>query len=255
MASKYWIKLYHEMLDDPKVGRMSDRLCWRMIQCFLLAGEIDRDGLLQATQDMAWRFRMDKEELETDLIELQQHGILEFRDGIWFVLKFADRQAPVESTERWRRWRDRQRKKEYYGETTKEQRESNVTQTNRLTDKIRIDKKREDTDLKPPPDKPIPKEPKSVRVFREVMGFWPPKEARPMMDEHIGDEPEKVKRWQQLLVDWKLAGYRKGNIAGMLDAFKSGGLRQGFEMQNDDVSGSKAWYKEQFGELPRTRSY
>ena len=25
---KYWIKLYHEILDDPKMGRLSDRT-WR----------------------------------------------------------------------------------------------------------------------------------------------------------------------------------------------------------------------------------
>ena len=25
MASRYWIKLYHEILDDPKMGRLTDR--------------------------------------------------------------------------------------------------------------------------------------------------------------------------------------------------------------------------------------
>ena len=41
MGAKFWIKLYHEILDDPKMGRMPDRLWRRTIELFLLAGELD----------------------------------------------------------------------------------------------------------------------------------------------------------------------------------------------------------------------
>ena len=46
MASKYWIKLYYEILDDPKLGKLTDWLFRRAIELFLLAGENDNDGLL-----------------------------------------------------------------------------------------------------------------------------------------------------------------------------------------------------------------
>ena len=39
MPSKYWIKLYHEVLDDPKMARLPDRLYRRCIEVFLLAGK------------------------------------------------------------------------------------------------------------------------------------------------------------------------------------------------------------------------
>lgn len=45
MASKYWIKLYHEILDDHKMGRLPDRLWRRVIELILLAGEQDDEGL------------------------------------------------------------------------------------------------------------------------------------------------------------------------------------------------------------------
>ena len=44
MASRYWIKLYHEILEDPKMGRLSDRQFRRVIELFLLAGDCEMDG-------------------------------------------------------------------------------------------------------------------------------------------------------------------------------------------------------------------
>ena len=64
MASRYWIKLYHEILDDPKMGRLPDALFRRAIELFLIAGENGRDGGLPALADIAWRLRADEIELD-----------------------------------------------------------------------------------------------------------------------------------------------------------------------------------------------
>lgn len=114
MKSKYWIKLYHEILDDPKMGKLPDRLYRRTIECFLLAGDFDQGGFLPPLEDIAWRLHLDAEQLETDLIELQRIGLLDVIDGRWFVAKFAERQAADSNTERWQRWNERQRKGDYY---------------------------------------------------------------------------------------------------------------------------------------------
>lgn len=114
MPSKYWIKLYHEILDDPKMGRLSDRLFRRTIEFFLLAGEVDRDGELPPLPDIAWRLRTDDEQLETEMIELQRIGILSYSEGEWVVTKFADRQSAVSGAERVARYRQRKRQDEYY---------------------------------------------------------------------------------------------------------------------------------------------
>ena len=60
MASKYWIKLYHEILDDPKMGRLPDALFRRAIEFFLIAGERGREGDLPPLADIAWRLRADE---------------------------------------------------------------------------------------------------------------------------------------------------------------------------------------------------
>lgn len=150
MASKYWIKLYHEILDDPKMGRLPDNLWRRVIELFLIAGDADGEGELPPINDISWRLRVDSNQLMREMEELQTAGILSCVDDQWIVTNFAKRQAAETSTERWRRWRDRQRKEKYYQteeqqesntEQTDDQRISNETQTIRLTD---IDKDKEE---------------------------------------------------------------------------------------------------------------
>ena len=41
---KHWIKLWPELLYDPKMAQLDDHL-WRVaVSCFLLAGEVDQHG-------------------------------------------------------------------------------------------------------------------------------------------------------------------------------------------------------------------
>lgn len=116
MASKYWIKLYHEMLDDPKVARLNDSTYRRFIECLLLAGELDEEGLLPPVADMAWRLRQSETALAQDLsrlaigemVELKQHE----GEERWFISKFAKRQSPTPGAQRVRAYRERKRKEE-----------------------------------------------------------------------------------------------------------------------------------------------
>ena len=114
MASKYWIKLYHEMLDDPKVGRLSDSMYRRFVECLLLAGELDEDGFLPPVEDMAWRLRMQEEAVKRDMSGLALAGLLELKaheDGDrWYVSKFEERQRASDAAERMREYRKRKRK-------------------------------------------------------------------------------------------------------------------------------------------------
>jgi DNA-binding transcriptional regulator YhcF (GntR family) len=142
MASKYWIKLYHEILDDAKMGRMPDRLWRRTIELFLLAGELDEDGLLPPTRDIAWRLRIDDDGLADDLALLETYQIVHKENGHYVVTKFADRQSAMSSAERTRRYRETEKHNEYetahYGNCNEHRDE---TVTNRYTDiDIDIDK-------------------------------------------------------------------------------------------------------------------
>lgn len=181
MASKYWIKLYHEILDDPKMGRLRDRLWRRVIECFLLAGELEEDGWLPPLADMAWRLRADAEQLETELAELAAVGILEMREGRWFVSKFAERQAALSGAERMARLRERKRKQEYYAGETPELPDSDDGVTFRHTD-TDTEKKRKDTDSAPAP---------LVRAFCDYLKI-PAPDLRDRWAMHNWLEPESA---------------------------------------------------------------
>ena len=107
MAGNYWIKLYTEILHDPKMARMNDHLWRRTIELFCMAGELHQEGLLPPIEDIAWTFRTSTEQLESDLIELQKYGILIFADNQWIVRKFAERQSPSQAALRMRKYREK----------------------------------------------------------------------------------------------------------------------------------------------------
>jgi len=109
MASKYWIKLYHEVLDDPKMGRLSNRLWRRAIELFLIAGDYDQGGELPNVGDMAWRLRISEDDLLADLDALENIHIVSLNGAMHVVTNFAKRQSAVSDAERMRRYRDRNR--------------------------------------------------------------------------------------------------------------------------------------------------
>jgi hypothetical protein len=162
MASNHWIKLWNEILDDPKMGRLPDNVYRRCIELFLMAGEIDRGGNLPDTDAIAWRLRvMDDDALQDELSHLEKVGIIKQTKPGWVVVNFAERQRARTATER--KQLERQRKAttepaELYNVTeTSPERHGDVTETSqschddvteyvtkRDTDKIREDKIRLD---------------------------------------------------------------------------------------------------------------
>lgn len=104
----YWIKLYLEVLDDPKMGTMSDSLWRRTVELFLLAGKTQLDGTLPGLVEMAWQLHIPTDRLQRDLDELAARGIVSQQtDGNWFIVHFADRQGPSDPAERKRAERAR----------------------------------------------------------------------------------------------------------------------------------------------------
>ena len=108
----HWIKLYVEMLDDPKVGLLPDAVKWRWTSVLLLAGEMNEDGFLPDVNDMAWRLHTNVETLQGEMRMLAGRGLVELRlyeqdDERWFIPAFATRQAAASGTERARMSRQR----------------------------------------------------------------------------------------------------------------------------------------------------
>jgi len=106
MTNKFWIKLYIEILDDPKMGRLDNHLWRRAVECFLLAGQGD-DGALRPVEEMAWKLRLSEDKLLEDLHCLAEVGVVhEAAPGEWVVTNFRKRQAPVAVEDRVRRYRE-----------------------------------------------------------------------------------------------------------------------------------------------------
>jgi len=125
-SSMPWVKLYTEMLDDPKIGRLTAALRWRFVELVLLAGECDAEGYLLkgdeplTIDDIAWRLRGDPDNLKENMDRLQEAGLIENQDGVWLISKFAERQGRSQSEKR-KQWREAQQRKRGKDEETDEE--------------------------------------------------------------------------------------------------------------------------------------
>ncbi len=128
----YWMKLYVEILDDPKMATMPDRAWRRTIELFLVAKKLNKDGHLPDTRQIAWLLRISADELEHDLRQITSTGIIVQEVGGWFIPKFSKRQAAVGGNERVAQFRERKQKQQYYGDVTEMKR--NVTQSRAETE-------------------------------------------------------------------------------------------------------------------------
>jgi hypothetical protein len=135
VMKRYWIKLYLEILNDPKMGQLPDWLWRRAIELFLLAGENGNDGLLQPVSDLAWRLRpCSVEQVAQSLDSLSKVGVVHETPDGWVVTNFAKRQEAVDSTERVRQFRKRERNVI----ETKRSKECNENETNKKNESVSI---------------------------------------------------------------------------------------------------------------------
>ena len=130
MPTKFWIKLYIEMLDDPKMARLPNYLWRRAVEFFLLAGRQGEEGALPPVEEMAWSLRLSEDKLLEDLQRLAGVGVVhicntdaagtsENRPGRWCVTHFKETQN-CESVERVRRYRERTRNAQRNGAATED---------------------------------------------------------------------------------------------------------------------------------------
>ena len=110
-----WLKFYTSLLDEPRLSRQPDRVCWRYIELYLLAGKADAGGMLQTAggalnlEDLAWTLRIDPEDLAKDLAALENTGLVQHDGSGWFITRFEEEQGPSHAKKR-EQWRERQSK-------------------------------------------------------------------------------------------------------------------------------------------------
>jgi DnaD/phage-associated family protein len=126
--SYFWIKFYHEVLDDSKMAVLPDRLWRRFYELCLIAGEEHKEGNIPDAQRIAWRLRMETDDIILDLSQLESIGLVAKTQEGWIVCNFAKRQEATPVTERVNQHRDRLHKSQYYGHNNETQLKRNVTQ-------------------------------------------------------------------------------------------------------------------------------
>ena len=141
--NNYWMKLWFDILRDPKMGMLPDRLWRRVIELFLLAGQNGEDGLLPDVPTIAWQLNKPVTAIVADLNKIAEVGIVqEIQEGKWFVTNFKKRNEPVDSRKRIKDFRQRERYEKGNENVTEVKRECNEVlqvryqeeQKNRLTD-------------------------------------------------------------------------------------------------------------------------
>lgn len=102
-SPRWWIKLWIEILDDPKMGMMPDHIWRRTVEMFLRAGELNEDGNLHTVDELTWRLRGDDVEMIQALRYMETAGIVEHMpDGGWRLMHFAKRNEALDDVTRQR---------------------------------------------------------------------------------------------------------------------------------------------------------
>lgn len=161
----YWIKLYHEILDDPKMATLPDDQWRKVIECFLIAGRVNNAGELPPTKQIAWILRKDESEVEEALNLVAKTGIIEKTDLGWYIPKFARRQEKISGSDRTRMSRERKQKQQYYCNDNVTQLKRNVTENR--TD-IDIEQIRTDVEA------PLQANPNAYGIFENNIGTLTP---------------------------------------------------------------------------------
>jgi hypothetical protein len=101
-----WFRLYHQIKDDPKIGKLPDSTFRTFIEALCWACQEGNNGCTGILVDAAnWAFRRD---VTRDVTLLNEVGYLSEKNGRIFIPKWDERQKASDSgAERMRRFRNR----------------------------------------------------------------------------------------------------------------------------------------------------
>ncbi len=84
-----WMKLYVDLLDDPRMGTMSDSLFRYTILIFLIACKNGGSGGLPGYGTLAWLLRKKVKEIDEVIYCLLENEVIIQRDGRCIVKKLC----------------------------------------------------------------------------------------------------------------------------------------------------------------------
>jgi len=109
-----WLKIYTDLLDEPKFMQLSDQAKAIYFETYLLAGKSDAFGLVTVSdkpatvQDLAWTLRRPETDIQESFDALQRAGFVDLDGGVT-ITKFKKEQGPSMDEKR-KQWALDQRK-------------------------------------------------------------------------------------------------------------------------------------------------
>jgi hypothetical protein len=114
VAGLPWFRVYTEIVDDPKMARLTGGEFRTWIYLLALARQAEEPGVVyMGIPALAWRLRLTEDQLRSDLATLEREGMVDLKEaGAVRVVKFIERQYgkpsdwPDATRDRKRRSRD-----------------------------------------------------------------------------------------------------------------------------------------------------
>lgn len=111
-----WVKLYTEILRDPKMAALPDHRFRVCVNLFALAGQLDEDGRLGTTEDVAFHLRLEAADVADEMQSLAEVGVTMCKKGVWWLKNWQTRNGkaasdkPESRRERVQKWRENKAK-------------------------------------------------------------------------------------------------------------------------------------------------
>lgn len=109
----YWLKLYTEILEDPKYYRLSDSAKLGMYELMMVAKKCGQEGDLPSLEDICFYTRRSEDWWVPVLDELKSISFVIANGNGDKIRKFKDRQRAVEAAERQQNYRKSLQHQEY----------------------------------------------------------------------------------------------------------------------------------------------
>jgi len=148
-----WLKLYTDLVNEPKFMQLSDQAKAIYFETYLLAGKSDAFGLITVSetpatvQDIAWILHRPESDIQESFDALQRAGFIDLDGGVT-ITKFKTEQGPSMDEKR-KQWALDQRKSRARakGEKLPDEPESD-TEKNEKLDEVKELKTEPEQDLK-----------------------------------------------------------------------------------------------------------
>lgn len=85
-----------------------------------------------------------------------------------------------------------------------------------------------------------PPKPEAVKVYKSVLCRWPNKALDNLIGDTVGNEPEALILWENVVRGWIATGWNPGNVKGMLDFFSKGEI-PGTYKKESNTNGNKTF--------------